>query len=365
MGAIAVALKVFERHLAREIYSATVLVTLAFLGLFAFFDLVAELGEVGRGTYQLQHAMMYVGLTLPGRTYEILPISVLIGTLYALTLLARHSEITVLRASGLSTFRLLVALMKIGMAFVLITVIVGEALAPPAERYAHQIRLQAKGKMIANEFRSGLWVKDELSFVNVRHVMPDASLKNIRIYEFDKLSVLQSITDAASGVYNNETRQWRLAGVVRTVFNAKVSRVERVAELDWTSGLSPDLVSVLMVMPERMPLRTLFQYVTYLGDNQQKTERYEIAIWKKLVYPLATLVMMILALPFAYMQDRFGAVSVRVFAGIMLGIGFHMLNGLFSSLGIINGWTPFTSAITPSVMFLLAAAGMLWWVERR
>jgi lipopolysaccharide export system permease protein len=365
LGASALALKVFERHLAREIYSATLLVTLAFLALFAFFDLVAELGEVGRGTYQLQHALTYVALTLPGRIYEILPISVLIGTLYALTLLARHSEITVLRASGLSTARFLAALMKIGLAFVVLTVLVGELLAPPAERYAQQVRLQAKGKMIASEFRSGLWVKDDLSFINVRHVLPDASLKAIRIYEFDKAFALQSITDAATGVYNPETKQWHLADIVRTVFGAKVSRVERQTDMEWTSGLSPDLVAVLMVMPERMPLRTLFQYVTYLGDNQQKTERYEIAIWKKLVYPVAILVMMILALPFAYMQDRFGAVSVRVFAGVMLGIGFHMLNGLFSNLGIINSWTPFTSAITPSVIFLTAAAALLWWVERR
>ena len=100
-------------------------------------------------------------------------------------------------------------------------------------------------------------------------------------------------------------------------------------------------------------------------DNQVKTQRYEIAMWKKLVYPLAALVMMALALPFAYLQDRMGAVSVKVFAGIMLGITFHMLNGLFSNLGIINSWPPFFSAITPSALFLMAAAGMLWWVERR
>ena len=126
------ALKVYERHLAREIYSATALVTLAFLALFAFFDMIHELGEVGRGTYQLQHAMAYVALTLPGRSYEILPISVLIGTLYALTLLARQSEITVLRASGLSTTNLLGGLMKIGLVFVLLTALIGEFLAPPS-----------------------------------------------------------------------------------------------------------------------------------------------------------------------------------------------------------------------------------------
>lgn len=365
MGAYAVALKVYERHLAREIYSATLLVTLAFLALFGFFDLIHELGEVGRGGYQLQHAMAYVALTLPGRSYEILPISVLIGTLYALTLLARHSEITVLRASGLSTLNLLVTLMKIGVIFVFLTILVGELVAPPAERFAQQVRLQAKGSMIAQEFRSGLWVKDELSFVNVRDVLPDGSLQGVRIYAFDSTFHLQSITNAASGSYDPDSKGWQLTKVIRTQFGAAGTSVERLEGMSWTSGLSPDLVSVLMVKPERMPLRTLYHYVSYLGDNRQKTERYEIALWKKLVYPLATLVMMVLALPFAYMQDRLGAVSVRVFAGIMLGITFHMLNGLFSSLGVINSWTPFTSAITPSMIFLLTAASLLWWVERR
>lgn len=361
------ALKIYERHLGREIYSATALVTIAFLALFAFFDLIYELGEVGRNGYLLQHALAYVALTLPGRAYEILPIAVLIGTLYALTLLARHSEITVLRASGLATSELLASLMKTGLVFVLLTIAIGELIAPPAERFAQQVRLQAKGAMVAKEFRSGLWVKDDRSFINVREVAPDAALRGVRIYQFDAAQVLQSITEAASGAFDSGSETWRLRDVVRTVFAADGSgaRVETSEQQDWKSGLSPEVVSVLMVKPERMTVYTLFQYVSYLGGNQQKTERYEIALWKKLVYPLATLVMMILALPFAYVQDRVSAVSVRVFAGIMLGIGFHMLNGLFSSLGVINSWTPFTSAITPSVIFLLAAGGMLWWVERR
>ena len=218
--------------------------------------------------------------------------------------------------------------------------------------------------MIASEFRSGLWVKDDLSFINVRDVQPDAGLSGIRIYEFDTEFKLRSISDAAQGVYQGDKR-WRLSGVRRTIFEAESAHIETQIETEWASGLTPDLVSVLMVVPERMSLLTLSRYVNYLGDNQRNTERYEIALWKKLIYPLATLVMMILALPFAYMQDRMGAVSVRVFAGIMLGIGFHMLNGLFSSLGVINSWPPFYSAITPSVIFLLAAGSLVWWAERR
>lgn len=358
------ALKVYERYLAREIYTATALVLTAFLMLFAFFDLIHELEDIGKGGYQLQHAAGFVLLTVPGRIYELFPIAVLIGTLYALTLLARHSEITVLRTSGLSTAALLGTLAKLGVTFIVLTFVIGEFVAPPAERAAQQLRLKAMSTMVAQEFRSGLWVKDEKSFVNVRDVLPDTRLRGVRIYEFDKDHQLHSISDAEEGEFQ-PPNQWRLTQVMRTVFEGDTARVSRLPEMMWRSALTPNILSVLMVVPERMSFVNLFQYIRHLEENQQKAQRYVIALWKKLVYPLAALVMMTLALPFAYLQDRMGAVSIKVFAGIMLGITFHMLNGLFSSLGAINNWTPFLSAITPSGLFLLAAAGMIWWVERR
>lgn len=364
MGEALVALKLYERHLAREIYASTGLVLLAFLMLFAFFDLIHQLESIGKGGYQIQHALGYVILTLPGRLYEIFPIGVLIGTLYALTVLARHSEITVLRAAGLSTGDLLLTLAKIGLMFAALTLLVGELLAPPSERAAQQLRLKAMGSLVAQEFRSGLWVRDERSFVNVRELLPDATLQNVRVFEFDDRFQLRSISQAERGSYLG-ANTWLLGEVVRTVFSGDAATVERFTELTWKSALNPDLLAVLMVVPERMSLVNLYLFIRHLSGNQQKTDRYDIAIWKKLFYPLAALVMMALALPFAYMQDRMGAVSIRVFAGIMLGIGFHMLNGLFSSLGVINSWPPFFSAITPSILFLLAAAGLLWWVERR
>ncbi|MDP1527426.1 MAG: LPS export ABC transporter permease LptG [Rhodocyclaceae bacterium] len=358
------ALKVYERYLAREIYESSLLVLASFLGLFAFFDLIYEMESLGKGTYQLQDAVFYVLLTLPGRAYEILPIAVLIGSLYALTLLARHSEITVLRASGLPTASLLMSLGKIGTLFVALTFIVGEFIAPPAERAAQQLRLSAMSKLIAQEFRSGLWVKDGLSFINVRDVLPDASLRGVRVYDFDADHHLRSISQASTGHYTAASG-WQLGKVTQTHFDAAGARIEEHETLQWQSALNPDILSVLLVVPERMSLVSLYQYIRHLSENNQKTQRYEIAWWKKILYPFAALVMMALALPFALSHDRMSAVSVKVFTGVMLGIFFHMLNGLFSHLGMINSWRPLISAITPSVIFLLAAASMLWWVERR
>lgn len=357
-------MKVYERHLAREIYGDTLLVLLAFLALFAFFDLIHELESVGKGSYELHHALGFVALTLPGRAYEILPIAVLIGTLYALTLLARHSEITVLRASGLATRSLLLTLTKIGSLFIVATLLIGEFIAPQTERMAQQLQLTAKSKLVGQEFRSGLWVKDGYSFINVRQVLPDATLRGVRVFAFGENHRLISISEAEQGNYM-PSGFWQLNKVAHTYFEDEVARVAHEEQIEWRSALNPDILSVLLVVPERMSLINLYQYIRHLSDNQQKTQRYEIALWKKLIYPLATLVMMALALPFAYAHDRMAVVSVKVFIGVMLGIFFHMLNGMFSHLGVINSWKPLVSAVTPSIMFLLAAASLLWWVERR
>lgn len=357
-------MKVYRKYLAREVTAAILLVLVAFLALFGFFDMVNELKDVGPGGYQLQHAVAYVLLRLPGRVYELMPVAVLIGTLYALSTLARHSEITVLRASGLSTKRLLISLFQVAGVFAAVTFLFGELVAPPAERAANQLRLKAVSQVVAQEFRSGLWIKDERSFINVRTVLPDTRLRGIRIYEFDEKAQLRSVSEAEEGEYVPPA-SWRLSGVVQTVLDGDRAVIEKRPDMLWRSALNPDILSVLLVMPERMSLLHLTAYIKHLSENRQKTQRYEIALWKKLIYPLAAFVMVALALPFGYTHNRMAGVSLKIFSGVMIGIFFHMLNGLFSSLGVINSWSPLSSAIAPSALFLLAAMGMIWWVERR
>lgn len=356
---------VLARYLAREIFAAAAIVLLAFLGLFAFFDFLNEVEDVGRNGYELHHAAVFVVLLLPGRVYELMPVVVLIGTLYALTTLARQSEITVMRTAGLSTLGMLRMLATIGMVFVTVTFLFGEYLAPPAERAAQQWRLTATGSAVSNQLRSGLWVKDGTSVINVRTVQPDRTMTGIRVFEFDAAQKLRSLSEAQRGVYDEQASTWRLTGVRQTRFLGDHTEVVELAEIGWRSELSPEVLSVLMVSPERMSVATLFAYISHLHDNRQNADRFEIALWKKLAYPFAVLVMMALALPFAFMHDRMGGVSVRVFLGIMLGVGFHLLNGLFSNLAVINAWQPVFAALTPSMIFLAAAAVMLFAVERR
>jgi len=157
---------------------------------------------------------------------------------------------------------------------------------------------------------------------------------------------------------------WRLLKVAQTQFGPAGPVVAHFAEAEWRSAVNPDLLNVLIVVPDRMSAWKLYRYLQHLAGNRQKTERYEIALWKKLFYPLATLVMMALALPFAYMHARSGMVGVKVFLGIMLGIFFHMLNSLFSHVGLLKEWPPVAAAAVPSMLFLGTAILMMLWIER-
>jgi lipopolysaccharide export system permease protein len=357
-------MRIYRRYLAREVSGAIILVLTGFLALFGFFDTITEVKNVGVGNYQLHHAVAFVMLKMPGRIYELMPIAVLIGTLYALSTMARHSEITVFRVSGMSTGTLLASLFQVAVFCAVITFLIGEVVAPPAERAAQQLRLSQKGQTVGQDLRSGLWVKDERSFINVKVVLPDTRLRGIRIYDFDDSAKLQSVTDAQEGSYIPPA-SWRLSGVVRTDLQGDRADVIRLPDQEWHSALNPDILAVLMVAPERMSLLHLSAYAKHLAENSQKTQRYDIALWKKVIYPLAALVMVALALPFGYTHNRVSGVSLKIFSGVMIGVFFYMLNGLFSNLGAINSWSPVVSAIAPSALFMLAAGGMIWWVERR
>ena len=375
-------MSVIGRYVAREVGAAVSFVLVGFLALFAFFDFINELDDIGRGGYRLQHAVFSVLLGLPSRIYELMPIAALIGTIYAMAQFAQHSEFSAMRAAGLSRRKALQSIVVIGAWLTVATAIVGELLTPSAERLAQTVRLGAMGGTVGAQFRSGLWIKDSvkdaegnvqrLRFVNVGELLPDTTLRSVRVFEFDAEFRLAEIVSAQSGRFQAPDA-WKLEQVERLVFTpvqvagdavALSSQREVQPSRLWTSELTPDIVGVLMLVPERMSAWRLAQYVQHLKDNQQRADRYEIALWKKLIYPLAVIVMMALALPFAYLQVRAGGIGYKVFAGIMMGMAFHFLNGLFSHLGLLNTWPAWVAASAPSLLAVTLALGMLAWVDR-
>ncbi|MCA3217633.1 MAG: LPS export ABC transporter permease LptG [Burkholderiales bacterium] len=376
------------RYLRREIGLATGFVLFALLAIFAFFELVGELENVGLNGYTLRAALFSVLLSLPSRLYELMPIGALIGTIYALSKLAANSEFTIMRVSGMSTRRLAVWVLRTGVLIVAATYLLGEVIAPPAERLARQVKFEAMNRVIT-EFRSGVWARDvvrsndgtveRLRFVNVREMRTDATASQWRIFEFDNQFRLRSMLVAERGAYeapaDGGPAVWRLTNVVETRVPvvepaateraAATTEVVREGERVWVSELTPQIFGVLLVRPERMGMVALAQYVRHLEENRQRSDLYEIALWNKIVYPLAILVMMALALPFAYLHVRQGGVSMKIFSGVMLGVGFYMLNKLFSHLGVLNTWPPILVAVMPSLLVLTIALAALYWIERR
>jgi len=377
-------MKVLQRYFTVEIVRSVLFALAAFLALFAFFDLMGELQSVGRGGYKLQHAFGFVLLGLPSYAYELMPIATLIGTIYTLAQFASHSEFTIMRVSSMSTRMAAGMLFKIGILFVVATVLIGEFVSPKSAEFAEKLKLQAQGASLSQQFRSGLWSKDVIRqngitgdiigsrFINIREIRPNGELQGVKVYEFDHNFHLSAIILADHSNYVG-SHVWRLNGVVQTDFvnggsaddiNTAIA-TKKIPSVDMVSEVTPEILSVLFADPDRMSAYDLRAYTKHLAENNQHTERYEIAFWKKVVYPLSIFVMMALALPFAYLHFRAGGVSLKIFTGIMIGISFQLVNSLFSHLGLLNTWPPFVTAVVPSAIFFLAALAVLWRVERR
>ncbi|GAB7544573.1 MULTISPECIES: LPS export ABC transporter permease LptG [unclassified Cupriavidus] len=380
-------LRVYERYFGRLIYGVFAFILFAVLALFVFFDMLSELESVA-GRYTSLVAFFHVILQAPTRIYEVLPIAVLISAIYVFSQLASQSEYTIFRVAGLNTRQALFSLFKLAIPLAIATFIFGEFIGPKAEQYAQKVKLEALGATVSAGFRSGVWVKDRdrdaskghevTRFVNVAGLRPDQSIIGVTIYEFDDQYRLSVIRVAKEGRYQG-SQSWQLTGVTETHFlelpRGEPGKADALAPsfrgeqqsvpaMTMRSELTPQILSVLLVEPERMSTLDLFRYIRHLRDNKQDTQRYEIAFWKKVIYPLTLFVMVALALPFAYLHARAGAVGVKVFGGIMLGLSFHLSNTLFSHVGLLHTWPPIVSALIPGTLYLLVALGALRWVDR-
>ena len=377
-------------YLIREISLGILAVLFGFLALFAFFDLINELEDIGRAGYRLQHAVLYVLLSLPGHVYELMPVAALIGCIYALSQFAGNSEFTAMRAAGMSRYLALRSIVGIGVVLAILTAIAGEWVAPVAEQLAQKLRLNVLGASQGGTFRSGLWIKDSvkdskgqalrLRFVNIGNLTPEGRMERVEIHEFDPGFRLSSVIRAAAGSYQPEevagggTRSaWKLTGVEQTRFEVAAgesgiealrTRMDRAPEMIWESDLNPGILAVLTIAPDRMSAWALWRYTSHLRENSQNADRYELALWKKIVYPVAIIVMLMLALPFAYLQSRAGGIGLKLFLGVMLGVGFYFMNGLFSNLGLLNTWPPWLAVSIPSMVAFALALAMLGRVGR-
>lgn len=371
-----------RRLIYRDVVTAVAFVTLAFLALFFFFNLLDERGIGQIPGYTIGYAMLKVGLGLPGYLYELLPISVLIGTIFVMARMAQSSEFTIMRTSGLGPWQALRTLLALGLAFVVLTVTVGDYMAPASERLARRMEASFLGTT-QSIGHTGAWLKERNPLnqntlaVNVGAISADGQLQRIRIFEFDLQgrAVLQLHASSGQVDATAAPAQWQLEQVVRNHFlydadpqGQKQVLVQRATfdKLAWPTNITHEMLMAAVYRPDQMTTLELFQFIQHLRANQQSTQKYEISFWRKVFYPLSCVVMIVLALPFAYLHFRTGGIAGYVFGGVMAGISFFLLNNVFGYAGNLQHWSPMLTAAAPGLIYsLLSLAALGWLVLRR
>lgn len=379
-------MKVLTRHVAKEVLIATLFVLVALVALIAFFDLVSQARNIGN-RYSISMALFLTMLKLPSRLYEVMPIAALLGAVYTMSRLASNSEFTIMRVAGLSPFRLAGMMTVPALILIAMTYCLGEWLTPAADMMRNDMdNILFNRKLSARGYSSGVWVKDNVKeqqnagqatvrFVNVHNLIAGEHSRTgaWRVFEFDKDGSLIRVLHALEANYISG-RGWHLKDAkVETlpkITHDETPMVEKSSarkdvDLMLPSEMRPEILGVLTIKPERMGISDLWQYIAHLKETRQTSDRYQVALWSKVFYPLAIFVMLAVAMPFAYLNTRSGGVSIKIFAGLMIGISFYALNNIFSFLGVLNTWHPMVVAVVPTSVMLICAAVALWLLERR
>lgn len=355
-------MSLLSRDIARRIYGAVALVSIALLVLFGLFDLIDQLDTSRSRAPTALQALALTALLVPGHFYELLPVATLIGGLVVMAQLAASSEYTVIRTSGVSVAGMLQRLALPAAVIALIGVLAGEWLAPLADQRSRRLKLGGD-TLVAQQMSTGYWLKDGSSFVNLEGVIPDGQMLAPVVYLFDPKGELRQVLRARTARFDGDGH-WLLEDVEATAFGAAGVVVTRESVQRWPTRLGPDILRVMAVAPDRMSALELWPYLAHLRKNRQDTGRHETALWSKVLYPLSIAAMILLALCFARLQGRAGGIMVKVFAGILLGIGFHFLSRVGNNLGQLNAWPPLVGAGAATAAFIVLAVLLLRRVER-
>ncbi|SEH06920.1 LPS export ABC transporter permease LptG [Candidatus Venteria ishoeyi] len=346
-------LKRLDRYIAKTVLSTTLLVLLVLVGLFLFFTFIEELDEIGKGNYSTYHALNYVFMMTPRRTYEFFPIAALLGSLLGLGLLSNNSELTVMRASGVSIMRIGWSLIKVGLALMVLVILLGESVAPYAEQKAKNMRALAQSGQSALNTRHGLWARDGNNFIHIRRPDVGGQLEEVTFYAFDKEQRLQQLTTASSAFYYD--KQWVLEDIAQTHINGNQITGERLTWQERSEFPTPNLINVLTMEPSHLSTPELYRYIDYLQQNNLHAAPYELSFWYRMIYPLTTIVSIFLALPFVFGSLRSVAVGQRILVGTLLGIVFYALNQVMGHSALLYGINPLFSALLPTLLFFMLA----------
>lgn len=347
-----------NRYIALEVIKGTLMTLLVILSLLTFFSFADELGDVGKGSYGFKQIFSYLALTIPRNFYELMAPAALIGSLVNLGAMANHRELVAMQASGFSRVRIIGAVLLGGGGLLILSILVGELIAPPAERAAQNLKSIAQTDQVSSRSRYGFWVRDRNVFINIRSIYEQQKLGKINIYEVGENQKLLKATHAKQAIHTG--LQWRLKEIRTTFFEDHKLKVEQQEDAEWSSVLEPGLLNAFVIRPENLSVVELLYYMEYLIENGQASKMVEQAFWGRIFNPLVTLVMLMVAIPFVLNVRREVGTAQRIVSGVVIGLGFHLFNKMSAHLGLVYELNPVFAVAFPGLLAGTLVTLMLW-----
>lgn len=357
--------KLHDIYIGRVVLSTVLLTWMVLLGLdFIIGGLVPQIGDIGKGDYTFFSALTSVIYTLPRRAYTLFPTAAVIGALMGLGQLAATSELTALRALGLSRRRLSLAVAVSLALLTALMVVNGETLAPWAQQRADAVKAAAKSKDLIVAQYSGLWAREGDIFLNAQTGQERSNgddrwleLRDVRLYEFADDGRLQSLAHAA--VAEHRPGGWLLRGVDRTRFEAKSVTRTHVVEEKWASKLDDSALAASVARPRYLSSMALHEGINYRKRNGLDSSEFEEHYWARWFYPLGVLALCLAAIPFAFGTLRSGGLGKRLFLGIVFALGFWMLQAQFVRLAGVFKFDYRLAYLLPPLL-MLTISGFLF-----
>lgn len=354
-------------YLGRSVMIATLSTWALLLGFITIIDFVGELRDVGKESYTLSHALLYMLLTTPVRMYDIFPTVAVIGSLLGLGGLAARSELTVMRAVGQSKLQMGLAALVPLLFLTLLMVVNIESAGPAGQQRAEELANAKSRHMIMARY-SGLWAREGDLFLNARgnsrpHVEGGRSwveLEDVRLYQFDSKGQLQSLARAAKAVHDDSG--WVLKDVERTHFEPRSVRVEKIASERWDTELDDSTLAAQLARPRYLSSSELRSNIEYLRRNQLDSIKFETAYWAHWFYPYNVIMLVLATLPFAFGSLRSGGFGKRLFIGILIGIGALLVQRMFIGLADVYRFDVRLAYLFPPLLIMAICWG---WLAKR
>jgi lipopolysaccharide export system permease protein len=343
--------KLLNRYIAKTVLSSIGLVTLMLAGLQIFILFVNQLDDLGRANFGIFEAASYVLLQMPYQVYLFFPMASLLGSLIGLGVMANYHELVVMRAAGMSIWQVTFAVLQAAVVVILLVTAIGETVVPKLAAIANDRKLQAMSQGQALRTSKGMWLRNGNDFITIGSVLPNNDLKHVFQFHFDDNNHMRFARKMETITYQQGT--WTAFDVSESVIDDDRTSANHYDKMVWDVPLKPNILQIGSDEPDEMTLKEIHQYLRIQKKNHQSAMNYQLAYWQRILQPITTVVMMVLAIPFIFGPLRSSTMGSKLLAGATMGFGFHMINRIFGPISQVFQLPVEVAAFGPTILFAL------------